>query len=78
MFKILLLIIVLLGLGGVAYWYGYNNGKADAQTNANARSLENTALQYVDKMKTIEVQYRDKDGNIVIPKVKWDEMHQKP
>ena len=75
MLKLLLCLIAIAGLIGSGYWYGYNVGQKDAMSASHEHSLGSETQKYLDRMRSIEIQYRDKDGNIVIPKVKWDEMN---
>jgi hypothetical protein len=74
MFKAMLLVILIAGVGGMCYWYGYRNGKADGDSHTTARSLENSAGKFLDKMRNVDLKYRDKDGNVVIPKLEWEDM----
>ena len=75
MFKVLFAILIVIGSAGAGYWYGYKLGQEDARSSNQSRSLESKAELYMNKLESIDVQYKDKDGNIVIPKVKWDEMN---
>jgi hypothetical protein len=74
MFKALLLLALIAGACGLGYWYGYNNGRVDGNSHSTERSLETNAGKYLDKLRTVEVKYKDTNGNIVIPKVEWDKM----
>jgi hypothetical protein len=75
MLKLLLLLIFTGVVAGAGYWYGYDIGQKDASRASHSHSLSSQTEQYLDRLRSIEVQYRDKDGNIVIPKVKWDELN---
>lgn len=74
MLKFIFLLLILGGgaLGG--YWYGYQIGREDALASNHSRSLETKTEAYLQKVQSIEIRYTDKDGNIVIPKVQWDEL----
>lgn len=74
MFKALLLIIVLLGTMGLGYWYGYNNGKNDSITNSDGKSLETKTTEYMERIRSVDIKYKDNDGNIIIPKVEWEKI----
>ena len=74
MFKTLLLLLLIIGACGLGYWYGYTNGKSDGLSHSTERSIETKAVKYLDKIRSVDVKYKDKDGNIMIPKVEWDKI----
>ena len=74
MLKFLVLLVLFVSCGIAGYWYGYRMGHEDAVASNQSRSLESKTEAYVRTIRSLDIQYTDKDGNIVIPKVQWDEM----
>lgn len=74
MIRLLLLLVVLAAMGGAGYYLGYETGHAAGLARTRAGSVEELKQSYLDRLKGVEVRFQDKDGNITIPKVRWDEV----